>query len=499
MTATALLAGPVMAVQWTVTSYYVVTETTSVWTAFEETYMVTETFGLKSGVTPTAASPISTYTSTDTFDDLKIVELYYDGSDVDESDIMTTTTYDYDYDYSPNTYYVVPIEYTAPSSCATAFTVSTHTVINVPTEVADQVSPTTISTSIYSYDDGDAYTYITAYLPADQVPITVDTTSDWLYTYYVADCRNPVATSRGYFDDDYDDDDDGFSRGSAWRTCMNSSYCSGLAIYAIVLAALIPALFLFGFLESYFWFRRMMIGKFSLRFGTVLWVLLLLPVLCFTRQCPARDAQTQEALRAQWKKVSFGKALGLWFRWGFRHRYPVELLGVHPLYHNPAPGQTGPMPPFPPGPPPPGGYVYYAPGPGPDGQPGFPPGGFPPGPPPTDGFKGAPDMQQMGGPPPGMAPPGMVPPGMVLYYPQYPPQAYAPQNQPPPPAPTSVSPQPSEPSQLVQPSEPSQAPVTPAPPAASHTPELPTVTPQPPGEPGPGPGPEPGSGPSNRP
>jgi len=472
-----------MAAQWTVTSYYVVTETTSVWTAFEETYMVTETFGLKSGVTPTATSALSTYTSTDTFDDLEIVEVYLDGSAVNETDIMTTTTYGYDYDdfYAPQTYYVAPIEYTAPSSCPTAFTVSTHTTVRIPTAVADQVSPTTISTSVYSYADGDTYTYITAYLPADQVSITVDTTSDWLYTYYIADCSNPVATSRGYYDD-YDDDDD-FNRGSAWQTCMNSSYCSGLAIYAIVLAALIPALFLFGFLESYFWFRRMMIGKFSLRFGTVLWIFLLLPVLCFTRQCPARDDQTQEALRAQWKKVSFGKALGLWFRWGFRHRYPVELLGVHPLYHNPAPGQAGPMPPFPPGPPPPGGYVYYAPGPPPpDGQPAYPPGAFPAGPPPPEGFKGAPDMQQMGPPPA-----GMVPPGMVLYYPQYPPQAYAPQNQPPqqqppPAAPNSVSPQPSEPSQLVHPSEPSQ---TPVPPAASHTPELPSGAPQPPGEPGP--------------
>lgn len=426
---TALLAvSTVKATQWTVTSYMVVKETTSVWTALEETYTDTETFGLKDGVTPTVTAALSTETETDTYQDLKVVQIYLDGSDVDSDDMKTTTTYEYNSD-DPMTYYAQPIVYTAPSSCPTAFTISTYTNIRVPSEVVDQVTPKTVSTSVYTYANGDKYTQVTAYLESGVASVTANTASDYIYSYYVADCRNPTATGAAYYGPGYgdDDDDDG---GSVWNTCMDDSYCSSVAIYAIVLAALLPTIFLLGFLESYLWFRRMMIGKFSLRFGTVLWIFLLLPVLCFTRQCPARDPQTQEALRQQWKKVGFGKAIGLWFRWGFRHRYPVELLGIHPLYHNPPPGQQGSMPQMPPGPPPPGGYVYYAPGPSPDGQQAFQPGPLPP-----DGFKGAPNMQQMGAPPP----------GMVMYYPQYPPQAYAPQQQPPTMAPSPVSAQTSPP------------------------------------------------------
>ena len=429
----ALLAGSAAAAQWTVTSYYAVKPTTSVWTYYDETYTETATLGLKDEVTPTAEA-LSSSTLTDTYDGVEYVEVYYDGADIDDDDIMTTTSYDYGYG-DVYTYYVQAIEYTAPTSCPTPFTVQTYTEIDIPAAVVDQLTYQTASTSVYTYADGDTYTQVTAYVEDVVSTLTVDTATDWVYTYFIADCRNPTATGAAYYGPGYDDDDDYYGGGGTyggggnyWGACMGDSYCSGLAIYVIVLASLIPALFLLGFLENYFWFRRMMTGKFSLRFGTVLWIFLLLPMLCFTRQCPARDPETQKALRAQWKTVGFGKAIGLWFRWGFRHKYPVELLGAHPLYHNPAPGQAQ-MAQMPPGPPPPGGYVYYAPGPAPDGQPGFPPQGPPQGPPP-EGWKGHPGM------PPHM---GVPPPGMVLYYPQYPPQAHQPPQQAPSSAPSPVS------------------------------------------------------------
>lgn len=262
---------------------------------------------------------------------------------------------------------------------------------------------------------------------------TADVT-DFVYSYYVQDCINPTATSSYYYPG-FDDDDgyyDGSSGSGLWDCDHYYGYCNYLQVYVIVLAAVLPGLFVLGFLENYFWFRRMMIGKFSLRFGTCLWIFLLLPVLCFTRQCPSRDPDTQQRLREQWKGVGFGKALGLWFRYGFRHRYPVEMLGFHPLYHNPSPTEAQ-MTQAPPGAPP-GGFIYYAPGPPPDGQPAWQPGA-----PPPEGFKAPPGHQSMPVPPP----------GMVLYYPQYPPQAaYAAPQQPPPqgsPSPVSspsVAPQP---------------------------------------------------------
>jgi uncharacterized membrane protein YgcG len=416
-----LLAGSAQASKWTVTSYYVVKPTTSVYTLFTETYTGTSTFALTKGAEPTAAAT-STYTSTDSYDDLEIVELYLDPEDVDESDILTSTSYTV---ASAYTYWYQDFVYTAPASCPTAFTVTTSAYIYVPTAVEDQLSPTSATTSVSTSRDGDTYTRVTAWLPADAgVAETTDLYTDFVYTYYIEDCRNPTATGSAYFGPGgsgggYSGGGGSSSGGGSRFSCSDYDdyFCGYIFIYTIVLATVLPSIFLLGFLENYFWFRRMMIGKFSLRFGTVMWIFLFLPVLCFTRQCPARDIQTQVALKEQWKKVSFGKALGLWFKHGFRHRYPVALLGQHPQYHNPAPGQVyaqnGQAPPamgqLPPGPPPPGGYVYYAPGPG-GQQP------YPQGPPPADGYKMPPEgVSQMGNAPP---------PGMVMYYPQQPQQAY---------------------------------------------------------------------------
>ena len=450
-----VLASTARATQWSVTSYYAVKPTTEVDIYTDDYYTdvytytqeYTGNFVVKDGVTPTAAATLSATTYTDSYYDIEMVEIYLDGDDVAADELQPTTTTDDDYygsyDYA-TTYYYQNIEYTAPTSCPTAFTVTTSTNIIIPSAVRNQITPTSITTYIATQDDGGKYTYVTAFLDSDAVPVSINTASDYYYSYYVADCRDPNGGSYG--GSRYNDDDDDDHR-SGWDYCMGDSYCSGMAIYVIVIAALIPALFLLGFLESYFWFRRMMLGKFALRFGTLLWILLILPVLCFTRNCPARDADTQKALLEQWKKVSFGKALGLWFKWGFRHRYPVELLGAHPMYHNPPPAQQQQqMFQVPPGPPAPGGYVYYTPGPpGPDGQP-----TFQPMPPPPEGYKGAPpnmQQQQM----------GSVPPGMVMYYPQYPPQAHAPppqhQQQQQPMSPGSVSPEASQaPSVAGQPS-----------------------------------------------
>lgn len=419
LSAILLLAGYANAALWTVTSYMVAQPTTAVITNtyYSQTQIyastTTEYLGLKENVTPTVTTPIST-TTYEMDDSVEYVLIYLDPSQVDPRDIMTTTPL---YFYpSEQTTYVQEVFLAAPASCPTPFVASYYSEVYIPDMVTDQVTVLSVATGTQTdYYDGEIYTFITAYLPNDTIPFTA--TEDFYYNFYVLDCSYPqfpsatatsTSSSSGY-DSGIEEgsDSDGFSDSDGYRSRYDSDGCSSmygcgfLMTYIIILVALTLWFFLVGFIESYFWFRRLMIGKNALRFGTISWIFLLLPVLCLTRNVPARDAETQKRLREEWKKVPIGKAIGMWLRIGFRHRYPVELLGIHPQYQNPGPvvvqppiGQKAP------GPPPPSGYFYFAPGPAPDGQQ---PGQYPVTPAQT----------------------GMPPPGTIMYYPQYPQPTYA--------------------------------------------------------------------------
>jgi hypothetical protein len=259
----AALALPAAASQWTVTSYYVAKETTSVWTEYDETYTDTMTFALQKSYKPDEDAATSTSTYSYTYNDLEIIEVYVDPAKIDEDEIVTTTT---DYEYSsdaPITYYVQNVVYTAPSSCPTAFTVTTVTTLNIPTEVVDGISFESLSTSVYTYMDGDRQTYINKFVPDSLVPnTTINTATDYVYSYFIADCRNPTATGDayygpGYWDGDGDDDDD-FDSSDYYDSVWG--YYS-LRTYVIVVATVIPGIFLLGFLENYLWFRSMMRGS----------------------------------------------------------------------------------------------------------------------------------------------------------------------------------------------------------------------------------------------
>ncbi|KAK7416232.1 hypothetical protein QQZ08_012083 [Neonectria magnoliae] len=333
-----LLAGSAYGTAWTVTSYYAVTVTTSAYSGYTDEwaqYTYTDTLTVK----PTAdvtASPVSTHTSVDTVYDIKRVEVYYDATDVDSSDFVPTTTYDDEY-YSthssaPYTYYYQEILYTAPASCPTSFTVKTYTNVYIPTEVVDQITPKSTTTRVSSYADGDRYTVVTVFLSEGEVSLTTD--ADFVETYYLADCRNPTATGDAYWGNDDDDDDDDSSGGGSGRyrynTCSVLLGCSNVKSWVIAVATIIPGLFLLGFLESYLWFRRMMLGKGALRLGTICWVCISLLIACFTRRTPARNVADRPALRERWAAMTMRTRIGLWFKWGFRHSYPVELLGPDP-------------------------------------------------------------------------------------------------------------------------------------------------------------------------
>ncbi|KAH8694533.1 hypothetical protein BGZ61DRAFT_452058 [Ilyonectria robusta] len=422
-----LFAGSAYASQWTVTSYYAVVETTSTYSTYTEDWAVdtyTQTITLKpSAVEDFSVSATSTYVSEDTYYDVKIVEVYYDPTDVDSSDIVPTSTYNSD-DYT-YTYYYQEVFYTAPASCETAFTVQTYVDVYIPSEVRDQITPSSVTTYTSSYDDGGKYTMVQAFLSEGEVSLSSATTKDFIQSYYLDDCINPTATGSDRYNGDYgygddnDDDDDSSSSGGGYGYTVCSLYgygCTSLQTWIIIIASVLPGLFVLGFIESFFWFRRMMLGKAALRFGTICWVLLTLLVLCFTRHSPARNKADAPALREQWNAMSIGTRIKLWFRWGFRHAYPIELLGPDPkTFKDPRPADGTQPPPM----------MYMGP-PGPNGQP--PPMMFmgPPGP------NGQPQMMMMGPPGPDgqpqmmmvpvqMPPPVEGQPPMQYYpYPQYP-------------------------------------------------------------------------------
>jgi hypothetical protein len=95
--------------------------------------------------------------------------------------------------------------------------------------------------------------------------------------------------------------------------------------WVIAIATILPILFFLGFLESYCWFSRLMIGRSCLRGGTVCWILISLWVLCFTRIQDGRPEPEQVVLRQMWKETPRCQRLRLWRKWGFRHKYPDVL------------------------------------------------------------------------------------------------------------------------------------------------------------------------------
>lgn len=323
---------------WTITEYYVVTQT---WyqvndrcTTSCDTVSGTYTVAVKPTVTPTA-TPISSYTTTDhyTYGDVEIVSVLLPASAVAGSDLVNPSDY-LDFGFPE---FDVPVTYTAPASCPTPFTVATYTQVLIPPVVATYISATSTATSITTWtwsgrsDSLQTNTYITMFLPQSAVPTsTLNPTDDYIYNSYVQNCVNPTAPDAAYYGPSSTATRGGGSSGSndSDRTvCSPLSACAGTATWVIAVATVLPAVFLLGFVESYCWFRRMMLGKSALRLGTVCWCALSLWFILLTRRVPARSTEDQALLKQYWASLGASTRLKYWFKWGFRWKYPVELLG----------------------------------------------------------------------------------------------------------------------------------------------------------------------------
>lgn len=370
---------------WTATVRYIDSVSYEPYTYAGETttYDYTYTRTIKPSVTPTV-SPTYSSTYTSDYADVELHMLYYATGAVADSDLVPTSAYDNDYYYSSGTAtptkstystteYLMPVTMTAPASCPTAFTVATQATISyIPSIITDQLKPTSTEVSTSS---GRSYNaeYATWYLTEGAAPFT--SSADSNYYYYIRSCTPPPASATDRSNGNYYGGSGGGSSNSGsgnddswmdYRTCYFGG-CTTLKTWIIVIATILPGIFLLGFLESFFWYTRLMKGKSAMRGGTVFWVLLSLWVLCFTRWQDARSKEDQKLLQQRWKEMPAGKKFKNW-SWGFRRRYPVPLLGQYsastvgvvpegqPLH--PAMAQAPP------------GQVYYY-GPPPPGAPGF--------------------------------------------------------------------------------------------------------------------------------
>lgn len=277
---------------------------------------------VKSTVTP-SATPFSTSTYDSLYsydDDLELVYAYYSQNAVAETDLepdryasdytSTRTTTEYTY-----TIFYMPVTYTAPSSCSSQFTWNTSDIVSVPTEVRDQMTP--VSTALTTVLGDPTVTW---YISAGAAPTHSE--SDYYYTSYIENCRKPYSYSSG-------GGGSGGGGSSNLEVCSWYSGCTSIKTWVIIIATILPSLFVFGFIESYFWFRRLMLGKGCLRFGTICWIMISLWVACFTRSQSARSPEDQKLLREKWNQTGSWEAFKLWWKWGFRHSYPVPLLGQY--------------------------------------------------------------------------------------------------------------------------------------------------------------------------
>lgn len=316
---------------WTVTSNYQIEPTTTTYTD-GDSYAYTSYRIIKSDVTPTAVPATSTSYSR-YYQDLEVVEAYYDAGAVPESDLEPVSTGFATRTRDAYTYFYMPVVYTAAPSCTSDFTFSTSVTVDIPSDVIPQITPTSSTTAEpYTYAGSTSQGDVTWFLTPSAAPWT--STEGYIYSYYIASCTTPYAWPTSYrspYDDDDDDDDSStYHSGRSYRYCYaRYGGCHDFKVWIIIIASVIPSLFVLGFLESFLWFRRLMTGRSALRFGTVCWCLISLWVFCFTRNQDARSPEDQKLLQEQWKKIPEGTKFKLWWKWGFRHRYPTELLGQY--------------------------------------------------------------------------------------------------------------------------------------------------------------------------
>ncbi|CAI7669998.1 unnamed protein product [Penicillium bialowiezense] len=329
-------------------------------------------------ITPTVSNPTATSTITD-------VE-YYNGVTaiqlvVEPTAGVINTGYDYLNHYAA-------VTYTAPASCSytTSQSLTTIIPINVPRAAENFVHPSLVTTTITYQYITDSYTQTRAMLDVSDIPTSVFSSASSYYKpsmYKTCDSYYRTGRTSGttYVSG-------GGSTSTRYSGCskfvwyiggseFSGGYCCsdgchytwGISPLALGLAIFFGWFGLFlviGLVESWFTFRRAMLGR-KARRGLPYGFACLCPIvsclfLITVKKYPAKSPEEQAFLVARWNDMSAGSKLG----WD-----PAAVVLGRP--------QNGHAP-YPPQPYPPQGGMWYPNMRGPDGQPmtGYPPHGYPP-------------------------------------------------------------------------------------------------------------------------
>jgi len=283
---------------WTVTEYLVSTQLAS-----DES---TQAYTLKPDATP---SKIPTQTSTRHVERtaaIEVVQYALSPDEVDVNDlIMPSTT---------STLYEQVVEFTAAASCPSVFTITETMTFGVPEAAKTQI-PKPLSTSASTAASGEKVT-VQYYLSKDAVPLREDIINSHYASRWAKLCYGTPKI--------------GTTEDLERELRAASQQQNKIQPWIIALVVALPALFLLGLLENFWWFRQMMVGKATLRLGTFSWMLLCIPTMIMTRRCPGRPDEEQPHLLQMWRSLTWKEKGWLWVRWGFRHAYPEFILGPDP-------------------------------------------------------------------------------------------------------------------------------------------------------------------------
>lgn len=297
-----------------------------------------------------AANAIKTLTDTSAYAHVTIIEVVLPPG----SGHRPTTSYNYATTTSQQTSYVVPITYTPLPTCtgtAQNWTYITNVPIYLPSIVASVISPSALTTSASTYthydDSIDAYTIIQAIMnPSDVAADALASASSNYEPYSMSYCYTPTTACTTYLATSsckptwayprYSSSGSNYGHADPYDSpsyCDGYGYCGYRAV--IIIAICVPVgwflLWLFiGLLESWLSFKGLMLGKSRKRGVPYAWCCISIFFLCCTGPTyKAKSTEEQTRLAAMWKEMEFGKKLALWFKWGFRWKYP-NMLGEEP-------------------------------------------------------------------------------------------------------------------------------------------------------------------------
>ncbi|KAJ5624461.1 hypothetical protein N7510_000770 [Penicillium lagena] len=268
--------------------------------------------------------------------------------------------------------FYVNIVYTAPASCSytASKSITTAVAVYVPYQAETLLKPTATITSTWSESRiADRYTITRAMLAPTDIPSDVyhsissaNVPNSYLYCGTSGDYPGFPSGGGPYAGGSGDDDDgdyagcdeftwylDGSAFSGGYCCADGCHYTWGISPLGLGLAIFFSwwGLFLIvGFVESWFMFRRVMLGKKSHRGLPYGWAFLCPILSCFgllfVKRHLAKTPAEQETLANKWLDMTGGEKFKLWVKYGFRRNDPAAEVLRYSASAGPAPGMAAP-------------------------------------------------------------------------------------------------------------------------------------------------------------